>query len=123
MMGHASFGDLLRAHRAAARLSQTALARQTGCDPAYVNRLERAGDRRRDGSLIALSLPRRTIVCAMAQALRLDALETDRLLYAAGLAPATDWQTRALSAEARLDEIRRSLWPEEEPARIRSFTG
>jgi transcriptional regulator with XRE-family HTH domain len=75
-------------------LSQSALARMAGIDPAYIHRLERG-----NGS------PSRSVTLALSQVLNLDADETDRFLYAAGLAPQADWQTRAEAAEAKLDMI------------------
>ena len=104
-----TFGQMLRRLRIGAGLSQNALAHQAGCDPAYVNRLERAGLIQRNGDLIRETIPRRTIVCAFGRILDLGPSQTDRLLVAAGLAPATDWQTRAIRAEAALAAIRRAF--------------
>jgi transcriptional regulator with XRE-family HTH domain len=75
-------------------LSQSALARMAGIDPAYVHRLERGG-----------KSPSRTVVLALAEVLDISQSETDRFLVAAGLAPQGDWQTRAEAAEAKLDMI------------------
>lgn len=110
-----SFGAMLRRLRIGAALSQNALARGAGCDAAYVNRLERPGQRMRGGQSIFTHAPRRTFVCAFAQVLGLGPAETDRLLYAAGLAPATDWQTLAEHAEDRLAAIREALAEDDDP--------
>jgi transcriptional regulator with XRE-family HTH domain len=100
------FGRLVRARRAALGLSQNGLARLAGVDPAYVNRMER--DQR--------VVPGRAVILALADALELDDRETDRLLYAAGLAPVTDWQARAERAEAALETVRDALAVLDEPA-------
>lgn len=101
-----TFGAMLRRHRIKAALSQNELARQAGCDPAYVNRLERGLTQNKSGRL---HLPNRTIVLAFAEVLDVSQAEADRLLYAAGLAPQADWQTRAEAAEAKLDIIRQTF--------------
>lgn len=90
------FGVLLRRLRVERGLSQNELARRAGVDPAYVNRLERAGPGPNIGRQIVLSL---------AEALEMSYAERDRLLFVAGLAPETDWQTRAEDAEAALHII------------------
>lgn len=77
----AAFGSLLRAHRADAGLSQAELAARAGCVQTAVGLLE--GGRRNSSCRVVL---------ALAAALGLDASQTDRLLYAAGLAPRTDYQ-------------------------------
>jgi transcriptional regulator with XRE-family HTH domain len=74
--------------------SRNDLARSAGIDPAYVTRLERG-----NGS------PSRSVTLALSQVLDLDVDETDRFLFAAGLAPQADWQTRAEAAEAKLGMI------------------
>ena len=70
-----TFGGLLRAYRARAGLAQNALARAPGINVGTVNRLER--DQR-------LPAGRRQAL-ALAEALALSAIETNRLLDAAGL--------------------------------------
>jgi transcriptional regulator with XRE-family HTH domain len=75
------FGAALRQGRLRAGLSQNALAHRASIDPAYVNRMEAAAER-------APVIPRRPVVESLARALELGRLETDRLLLAAGLAPA-----------------------------------
>jgi hypothetical protein len=45
----------------------------------------------------------------MAEVLDISQAEADRLLFAAGLAPQADWQTRAQAAEAKLDIIRQAF--------------
>ncbi len=77
----AAFGRALREARVRAGLSQNALARRAGIDPAYVNRIEAA-------PAAAPIVPRRPIVEALARALELSRIEADRLLLAAGMAPA-----------------------------------
>ena len=72
------FGALLQAWRERAGLSQNALARRMGVNPAYVNRLEHGG--RGAGN--------RELVEAVAEALALAPAERDALLAAAGHWPA-----------------------------------
>jgi transcriptional regulator with XRE-family HTH domain len=72
------FAALLTRWRERAGLSQNALARRMGVNPAYVNRLEHGG--RGAGN--------RELVEAAARALGLDAPERDALLAAAGHWPA-----------------------------------
>jgi transcriptional regulator with XRE-family HTH domain len=103
------FGALLRQRRIESGLSQNELARRVGIDPAYINRLERPGQLRRGGQTIRASLPSRAVLCTIARVLGLDLRATDRLLYAAGLAPSIDWQTRAERAEAQLRAISDAL--------------
>lgn len=74
------FGALLRSLRIRSGLSQNLLARRAGIDPAYVNRLERAPED-------SANLPRRRVVLAMAGALELGPVDTERLLVAAGHCP------------------------------------
>jgi transcriptional regulator with XRE-family HTH domain len=99
-----TFGWTLRTRRIEAGLSQSGLARRAGIDPAYVNRMER-GSR---GGL------RRTIALALAAALELGPAETDRFLFAAGLAPEVDWQSRVEDVELRLRQVVSAVrdWPE-----------
>lgn len=113
-----SFGATLRSLRIRAGLSQNTLANEAGVDPAYVNRMERAGQIQRGGALIPTVAPRRTVVCALGQVLQLDAPAIDRLLYAAGLAPSVDWQSRAEAAEARLTAVRAAIDGGDEPVRL-----
>lgn len=99
-----TFGEMLRRLRVGAGFSQNGLARQAGCDPAYVNRLESGrGSARRDGQATVVS---RTLVLAFAEVLDISQSQADRLLFAAGLAPQVDWQTRAVRAETALARIR-----------------
>lgn len=95
-----------------ASLSQNELARRAGVDAAYINRLERGSH-----------APSRAVVLALTAVLELDLAETDRLLFAAGLAPATDWQARAEAAEAKLGMIRQTLDVEPELVIFRRRTG
>ncbi len=76
-VGGDTFGSLLRAYRESKRLSQNALARQVGVNPAYVNRLE-SGERRPS---------QRHYVLDIARALNLGEEETNRLLEAGGHLP------------------------------------
>lgn len=73
------FAALLRQFRDRAGLSCNELARAVGIDPSYVSRLER-GER---------EPPRRPVVERLAAALQLGLEDQDRLLVAAGYAPAT----------------------------------
>ena len=72
------FAALVQRWRERAGLSQNALARRMGVNPAYVNRLEHGG--RGAGN--------RELIEAVAEALSLDAAERDTLLAAAGHWPA-----------------------------------
>ncbi len=74
------FGALLRSLRVRMGLSQNQLARMAGVDPAYVNRLERAG-------ASSSSLPSRKVVLALAESLEAGPVDVERLLVAAGLCP------------------------------------
>ncbi len=78
--GVAAFGQLMRAFRVRAGLSQHRLARRAGIDPAYVNRLERA-------PLDDVRAPSRRVVTSLAGVLELGPADGDRLLVAAGLCP------------------------------------
>lgn len=77
----AALSPLLRAHRTRAGLSQARLAQRMGLNPSYINRLE-----------LEERHPSRAVVLSLINVLDLTEAEGDRLLYAAGLAPATDWQ-------------------------------
>lgn len=79
-MSGQSFGQLLRTLRTREGLSQNALARRAGVDPAYVNRLERAPP-------TSTALPSRRVVLSLASALDVSRTSTERLLVAAGLCP------------------------------------
>lgn len=117
-----TLGAMLKRLREAAGLSQNQLARQAGCDPAYVNRLE--GGKfypRKDGQPNTFS---RAVVLALAEVLDVSQSQADRLLFAAGLAPQEDWQTRAVKAEVRLAVIRDALAEDDErPTFIRRQVG
>jgi transcriptional regulator with XRE-family HTH domain len=104
-----TFGAMLRRLRIAAGLSQNQLARQAGVDPAYVNRLERAGQQTRTGRTIQYERPGRATFLALAEALDISTGQTDRLLFLVGHAPQTDWQTRAVRAETALATIRQAF--------------
>jgi transcriptional regulator with XRE-family HTH domain len=71
------FGGLLKTYRVAAGLSQNALAKRVGVNPAYVNRLE-SGERRPS---------QRHYVLDLARELRLNEEQTNRLLEAGGHLP------------------------------------
>jgi transcriptional regulator with XRE-family HTH domain len=79
-----TFGPLLKRLRVRAGLSQNQLARQSGVDPAYVNRLERS-------TMPTGNQPSRRVVLGLFESLfaahgaRAD--DRDRLLVAAGLCP------------------------------------
>jgi transcriptional regulator with XRE-family HTH domain len=106
-----AFGAMLRALRIERGLSQTGLGSSSGVGAAYVNRMERPGQRSRTGRAIGRVHPGRPVVLALAEGLGLSGSDADRLLFAAGLAPETDWQARAEAAEAALDAIRDVLDP------------
>lgn len=73
------FAELLRKLRLEAGLSQNALAKKTGVDPSYINRIER-GERQP---------PSVGVIHDIARALELDSFSVDQLLLGAGYAPAT----------------------------------
>ena len=93
-----AFGLTIDARRRAIGLSQNELAKAAGIDHTYVTHLIRG---RRS--------PQRPVVLALAAALRLDALETDRLLFVAGHAPECDWQAIAQDYAFRIAAIDRAL--------------
>lgn len=76
-----TFGALLREHRISAGLNQSELAYLADCDQTYVGLLER--DARE---------PSRRAVLALVLALDLTTSQTDRLLFAGGHRPLTDYQ-------------------------------
>lgn len=121
-----TFGAMLRRLRVERAISQNELARSAGADPAYVNRLERAGEQQAGGKVIRFSVPGRDIVLALADAMDLSYAERDRLLFLAGLAPEIDWQARCEDAEAALQTVREAvgaLTTAVEPTFIRSRAG
>lgn len=86
-----TLGAMVAAYRTRYGLSQNKLARSAGCDPAYINRLERA-------SASATALPSRRIVLGIWAALAnaaegtaypITADDRERLLVAAGYCPET----------------------------------
>lgn len=77
MQEGSAFASLLRTYRVAAGLSQNALARAVGVNPAYVNRLE-SGERRPS---------QRHYVLDLAKAIGLDDEATNRMLEAGGHLP------------------------------------
>lgn len=99
-MSGETFGQLLRRLRVERGFSQNHLARMSGIDPAYVNRMER-GD--------ASMAPRKPVMLAIAEALDLSYAERDRLLFAAGLAPEIDWQARCEDVEAALEGVKAAV--------------
>jgi transcriptional regulator with XRE-family HTH domain len=82
-MGHgapqAEFGALLRGLRERAGRSANALAREVEVDPSYLSRIENGGR----------EAPRSHVVFAFGQALGLSLFDLNRLLLAAGYAPAS----------------------------------
>jgi transcriptional regulator with XRE-family HTH domain len=84
-MRRTPLGNLLSIYRVRAGLSQNRLAHMAGCDPAYVNRIERA-DTEMNGSS-----PSRSMTLQLAKALDLSARERDGMLHAAGHATEIDW--------------------------------
>ncbi len=71
-----AFGRALRAHREAARISQSTLAKRSRFDHSYVSRLETGGRR-----------PTRDAVDRFSEALDLGARESRQLMSAAGYLP------------------------------------
>lgn len=88
------FAALLKRYRHDCGVSQNALARHAGVDPAYVHRIERGKH-----------LPLRAVTLALAAALDLTPRQTDRFLRAAGLSSVVDWQERAEDYAARLATV------------------
>ncbi len=84
-MKRTPLGNLLNIYRVRAGLSQNGLARLVGCDPAYVNRIERATAPMNGSS------PTRPIVMQFAEVLKLSVRERDGMLHAAGHATVIDW--------------------------------
>jgi len=119
-----SFGGMLRRLRIDIFLSQNQLARRAGVDPAYLNRMEKGTSTLKDGRQ---HTPSRAVVLALAEALDVSQAQADRLLFAAGLAPQVDWQTRAVRAETALATIRQAFADAatgaEEPIGIRRHVG
>lgn len=117
---------MLRRLRVERGLSQSELCRRAVVDPAYVNRLERAGQVQAGGKVIKETIPGRGIILSIAESLDLTYAERDRLLFIAGLAPETDWQTRCEDIEAALQTVREAvgvLATAVEPTMIRSRAG
>lgn len=113
-----TFGAMLRRIRVERDMGQSQLSRLAMFDASYVHQLEREDGRKR--------LPTRPVVLALAEALGMSYAERDRFLFIAGLAPETDWQTRAEDAEARLESVREALGmvaDAAEPVDIRRRTG
>jgi transcriptional regulator with XRE-family HTH domain len=90
-----TFATLLIGYRERVGLSQGMLARYSGVDQSYVTKIER-GDR---------LMPGRAVTLALAETLELSARQTDRLLYAAGLAPQRDYQALYEDVERRLAAV------------------
>lgn len=95
-----TFGQMLRRLRIERGFSQNELARRSGVDASYVNRMER-----RESS----STPLRNVALSLAEALDLSYAERDRLLFAAGLAPEVDWQQRCEDVEAALESVKAAV--------------
>lgn len=115
-MSGETFGQMLRRIRMERGFSQTQLSRLANADPSYVNTLESRTRHR----------PSRDMVAAIADALDLSYAERDRFLFAAGLAPDTDWQSRCEEAEAALHLVREAvavLTDAVEPTQLRRATG
>jgi transcriptional regulator with XRE-family HTH domain len=92
-----NFSGWLKEQRKFAGLSQNALARAAGIDPAYVHQIE--NDNAGQVS--------RSVALSIGAALHLDYNTMEQLLWHAGLAPEINWQRRAMSAEATLESIRK----------------
>ncbi len=80
------FGIIVRRHRLSYGMSQNQLAKLTGIDAAYVNRIERSP-----------ATPTRAVVLRLAAALALEGVPKDRFLWAAGYAPDHDYISEALT--------------------------
>jgi transcriptional regulator with XRE-family HTH domain len=95
MSDRETFGQMLARLRKRAGLSQNQLALRSSVNPAHVHRMESGAGK-----------PSRTVLRMLAAVMGASDAETDRLLYAAGLAPERDWQALAEDAIARLEGIR-----------------
>lgn len=118
-----TFGQLLRHLRIERALSQNALAQLASIDPAYVNRLERSGQRTVSGLEIPAFVPSRHVVLSLAAALWLSDGDTDRFLFVAGLAPRRDYQELYERFKRRLDAVRAAISDGDQPTFIRKATG
>lgn len=117
---------MLRRLRVERGFSQNELCRRAVIDPAYVNRLERAGQVQAGGKVIKETIPGRSTILSLAEALGLTYAERDQLLFVAGLAPEVDWQTRCEDVEAALQAVRDAvgvLTTAVEPQLLRSRAG
>ena len=81
------FAQFLKKLRLESGLSQNALARRTGVDPSYINRLERG----------LRQPPSSGVIHDIAKALELDEYSTDQLLLSAGYAPTMDTNPQPVS--------------------------
>ena len=108
-MSDGAFGQMVRRLRIACGLSQNALARLSGIDPAYVNQIERGGQVTRKGKTLRYVYPSRMVVLALANALEVDDVQRDGLLDMAGFTSEVDWMSRAIRAEDTLNRIRCAL--------------
>jgi ribosome-binding protein aMBF1 (putative translation factor) len=88
-----TFGELLTRLRAQVHISRNRLAREAGCDPSYLTRIEHE---ERDP-------PRRHVVDALARVLFLNQFEYRQFVVAAGYAPVREW-TRELEVAQRAKE-------------------
>lgn len=126
-MSGETFGQMLKRLRFELGMSQNRLSQAVKIDPAYINRMERSGQKTVSGQVIGDVNPSRHVALSLAEALGLDAATTDRLLFKAGLAPQVDWQARAANLERRLATIREAFddvaGVESEPTFIRRQVG
>lgn len=81
------FAKLLQKLRLEAGLSQNALARKTGVDPSYINRVERG----------LRQPPSLGVIHDIAEALELDTFSTNQLLLSAGYAPVKTMSSQTAS--------------------------
>lgn len=111
MSGAEEFGQLLRRHRRAAKLTQAALAEAAGLSEQAIGLLER-GVRRR---------PYRGTVQALAAAMDLDSEATAALLSAAGGQEGSD--ASADSRASNADEVASGRAPRQLPPDVADFVG
>ena len=100
------FGSLLKRCRETRRVSQSKLAQEAGFDHSYVSRLE-SGAR----------TPTRDAVDRLGEALRLDQIERDALLAAAGFLPRD--VSSLLASEPVIGEVLNLLQDESVPMEAR----
>jgi transcriptional regulator with XRE-family HTH domain len=107
-MAPVTFGDLLRAHRKRAGLTQSAVAHALGIDFTYISKIERG----------RAAPPSTDIIAVAASVLRLSADERDQLFAAAAKLPAELEQWAASTAEVMKLYRHLSSYPKKKQASL-----